>query len=214
VTGNITINPIADTGFKATGDALARIAPGDPADPANFKFTTGAYPNQLNNIAIKGDFAFIPNVGASPNGPVRFDVNTHSLLSVVNRTTGLDAGETLNMHLAVANQTTTPKLFNTLPWAIAFKHSSNVGYVVIAASNVVIKVTLDSYSGAPTVQTDPSNGGRVLQLKVGKNPRGIVVNSTDSRAYVMNYVSRDVSILDVSGPEQVLASVRSADLPS
>ena len=79
------INPIADTGFKATGDALARIPPGDPANPANFTFTTGAYPNQLNNIAIKGNFAFIPNTGASPNGPVRFDVNTHSLLSVIDR---------------------------------------------------------------------------------------------------------------------------------
>src|SRR5262249_36165971 len=77
--GGIVINPIADTGFKAAGDALARIPPG-----TSFTFTTGAYPNQLNNIAIKGAFAYIPNVGASPNGPVRFDVNTHSLLSVAN----------------------------------------------------------------------------------------------------------------------------------
>jgi hypothetical protein len=53
VTGTVTIDPIADTGFKATGDAIERIPPGDPANPANFIFTTGAYPNQLNNIAIK-----------------------------------------------------------------------------------------------------------------------------------------------------------------
>src|SRR5262249_439286 len=103
VTGMVTINPIADTGFKATGDALARIPPGDPAHASNFIFTTGAYPNQLNNIAIKGNFAFIPDVGASPNGPVRFDVNTHSLLSVINRLTNSDAGQTINMHLAVKN---------------------------------------------------------------------------------------------------------------
>lgn len=134
-----TINPLADTGFKATGDAIARIPPGDPNNPANFTFTTGAYPNQLNNIAIKGNYAFIPNVGASPNGPVRFDVNTHSLLSVIDRSTNTDAGKTINMHLAVKNQTNPAKLFNTLPWAMAFKHASNDGYVVIAASNVVIK---------------------------------------------------------------------------
>ncbi|MBC7927338.1 MAG: beta-propeller fold lactonase family protein, partial [Bryobacteraceae bacterium] len=72
----IKVNPLADTGFKATGDALARIAPKDPADPNNFTFTTGAYPNQLNNVAIKGGYAFLPNTGASPNGPVRFNVNT------------------------------------------------------------------------------------------------------------------------------------------
>ena len=39
VIGTVTINPIADTGFKATGDAIARIPPGDPTNPANFIFT-------------------------------------------------------------------------------------------------------------------------------------------------------------------------------
>ena len=136
VTGQVTLNPIADTGFKATGDAIGRIPPGDPTNPANFTFPTGAYPNQLNNIAIKGDFAFVPNVGASPNGPVRFDVNTHSLLSVISRLTGNDAGQTINMHLAVKNQTNPAKLFNTVPWAMAFKHAADEGFVVIAASNV------------------------------------------------------------------------------
>jgi YVTN family beta-propeller protein len=213
VTGDVTINPIADTGFNATGDALARIAPGDPNNPANFTFKTGAYPNQLNNIAIKGNYAFVPNVGASPNGPVRFDVNTHSLLSVINRATGQDAGQTVNMHLAVKNQTVTPKLFNTLPWAIAFKHGANEGYVVIAASNVIIKVAIDPATGAATVQNDPADPARVLQVKVGKNPRGILVNSTDTRAYIMDYVSRDLAVMDISGPEHVLATVSSADLP-
>jgi YVTN family beta-propeller protein len=212
VTASVTINPIADTGFKAVGDAIARIPPGDPADPANFKFTTGAYPNQLNNLAIKGNFAFVPNVGASPNGPFRFDVNTHSLLSVIDRTTNTDAGKTINMHLAVAQQTNPVKLFNTIPWAIAFKHAADEGYVVIAASNVVIKLAIDPATGAATVQNDPADPTRVLQLKVGKNPRGIVINSTDTRAYVMNYVSRDLSTL-ILNPDQVQSTVLSAPLP-
>lgn len=214
VTGNVTINALADTGFKATGDAIGRIPPGDPANPANFTFTTGAYPNQLNNIAVKGGFAFVPSVGASPNGPVRFDVNTHSLLSAINRTTGLDAGQTINMHLAVKNQTGTPRLFNTLPWALAFKHSANEGYVVIAASNVVIKVAVNPSTGAASVQNNPLASTRVLQLPVGKNPRGIVINSLDTRAYVMNYVSRDITILNLTGPESVMATVLSAKQPT
>lgn len=214
VTNNITLNPIADTGFKTTGNAIDRVPPGDFANAANFTFLTGAYPNQLNNIAVKGNFAFVPNVGASPNGPVRFDVNTHSLLSVINRVTNLDANHTLNMHLAVKNQTVTPKLFNTLPWAIAFKHAAQEGYVVIAASNVILKISVDSATGAAVVQNDPANSARVLQLKAGKNPRGIVVNSADTRAYVMNYVSRDVTVLDLSAPEHVLATVSSSSLPA
>src|SRR5262249_8256605 len=33
VTGQVTINPLANTGFNATGDAILRIAPGDPGNP-------------------------------------------------------------------------------------------------------------------------------------------------------------------------------------
>jgi len=213
--GEIVVKPVADTGFKALGDALKRIQPGDPTNPANFMFTTGAYPNQLNNLGIHGNFVYVPSTGASPNGPVRFDVNTHSLLSVIDGTLALDAGKTINMHLAVKNQSNPQKLFITQPWAIAFKHNANEGYVVSAASNIVVKVGLGAVDGAPTVQLDPTDSSRVLQVKVGKNPRGIVVNSTDTRAYVMNYVSRDVSVINLTGArEQVIATVASAPLPA
>ena len=133
----IQLAPIADTGFKALGDALARVPPG------TVSFTTGAYPNQLNNIAIKNGFAYVPNTGASPNGPLRFNVNTQSLLSVINRGTGLEVRPAINMHLAVAQQANTAGRFITQPWAMAFKHASNEGYVVSAASNIVVKVAVD-----------------------------------------------------------------------
>jgi len=211
VTGQVTINPITDTGFLASGDAIARIP---VANPPVFNIVTGAYPNQLHNLAIKGNFVYVPNVGASPNGTLRFDVNTHSLLSTINRLTATEAGAAVNMHLAVKNQTNPAKLFNTLPWAIGFKHSSNEGYVVIAASNIIIKVVVDLATGLSTVQNDPTDPTRVLQLKVGKNPRGIVINSSDTRAYVMNYVSRDISVLDLVGNEKVLDTKLSANLPA
>jgi uncharacterized protein (TIGR03437 family) len=214
VLGDITINPIADSGFKALGDALQRIAP--PATPvaADFRFTTGAYPNQLNNIAIRGRFAYVPNTGASPNGPVRFDVNTQSLLSVIDTTSRRDAGRTINMHTAVAEQTGTPKRFITVPWAIAFKNRVDEGYVISAASNIVVKVKVDPATGAPTVQNVPTDATRTLQIPTGKNPRGIVVNSSDTTAYVMNYVSRDVTVIDLTGPaERVSATLRSTNLP-
>jgi YVTN family beta-propeller protein len=209
--GEAIVNPIANTGFNASGDALARIA---PANPASFVYTTGAYPNQLNNAAIKGNFVFLPNTGASPNGPVRFDVNTQSLLSVINRTSNLDTGRTINMHAAVRDQTNPDKLFITQPWAIAFANASDTGYVVSAAGNHVVKLVVNAATGAAVVQSDPLDSTRVLQIKTGKNPRGIVVNSTDSRAYVMNYVSRDVSVLDLTTvPERLAATIQSASLP-
>jgi len=214
VIGEVPVNPLADTGFKALGDALARIAPGDPADPANFRFTTGAYPNQLANVALKGDFAYLPSTGASPNGPVRFDVNTHSLLSVIDRASRLDTGRTINLHRAVADQPNPDRLFPTQPWAIAFKHHASQGFVISAASNHVVKVEVDAATGAATVQRNPADTSRVLQIPVGQNPRGIVINSIDSRAYVLNQVSRSVSVIDLgAAPEQVMATVASARLP-
>jgi hypothetical protein len=195
----------------AAGDAIGRIT---PANPPNFIFPTGAYPNQLNNIGIKGNFAFVPNVGASPNGPFRFDVNTHSLLSVIDRAANADANQTINMHLAVGQQTNPAKRFLTVPWALAFKHASDEAFVVSAASNIVFKIAVDPATGAATVQSDPSDPTRVLEIPVGKNPRGIVVNSTDTLAIVSDYVSRDIKLIDLTTqPEQVVATAQSAALP-
>src|SRR4029077_16377511 len=119
-----------------------------------------------------------------------------------------------NMHAAVNAQTNATKLFVTQPWAIAFKHKADEGYVISAASNIAVKVKLDA-TGAPTVQSDPTDAAKVLEIATGKNPRGIVVNSTDQTAYVMNYVSRDVTVIDLSGAaEKVTATLRSAALPA
>ncbi len=212
IVGEITLNPLADAGFRAAGDAIARIP---PATPPAFTFPTGAYPNQLNNIGIRGRFAFVPNVGASPNGPIRFDVNTQSLLSVIDTTTNTDAQQTINMHRAVALQTNTARRFLTIPWALAFKHLADEAFVVSAASNVLFKIGVNPTTGAATVQLDPSDPTRVLEIPVGKNPRGVVVTSSDAVAIVANYVSRDISVIDLTTqPERVVATLPSAALPA
>jgi len=212
VVDEITLNPLGDTGFLAAGDAIARIP---PANPPAFTFTTGAYPNQLNNIGIKGRYAFVPTVGASPNGPIRFNVNTQSLLSVIDTTTNTDAQQTINMHRAVAQQTNPARRFLTVPWALAFKHLADEAFVVSAASNVLFKIAVNPGTGAATVQSDPGDPTRVLEIPVGKNPRGVVVNSSDTVAFVANYVSRDISVVDLTTqPETVVATLRSAALPA
>jgi YVTN family beta-propeller protein len=206
----IDVAPIIDTGFNANGDALARVAPGP-----SFTFATGAYPNQLAHVALHRGFAYLPATGVSPNGPVRFDVNTQSLLAVLDTGADVDTVQTINLHRAVALQSASPKLFPTQPWTAAFRNASDVGYVVSAASDVVLKVAVDPSTGVPSVLADPADATRVLQIPTGKNPRGIVVNWNDRRAYVMNYVSRDVTVIDLTGVrESVLATLPSAALPT
>jgi YVTN family beta-propeller protein len=208
VSGTISIPPLADSGFAARGDALARIPPSQTAT-----FGSGAYPNQLNQVALKGGFVYVPSTGASPNGPPRFDNNLHSLLSFFDAA-GAGAAS-VNLQLGVASQASPVRRFLSVPWALAFEHLSDAGFVVSSASDVVAKVAVDPATGAPTLELDPSDPGRVLELAVGKNPRGIVVDAADTRAYVMNYVSRDVTVLDLSAsPEKAVAALESTALPA
>ena len=147
-----------------------------PGDPANFVFTDRAYPNQLNNIGIKGNFAFVPNTGASPNGPFRFDVNTHSLLSVLDRTTNVDAGKTINMHTAVRDQTNSAKLSS--PCRGRSRSRMPPTTATWSAPRATLWSSLQiAADGSAAVQSDVSDPTRVLEIPTGKNPRGIVVNA-------------------------------------
>ncbi|MEP7199163.1 MAG: beta-propeller fold lactonase family protein, partial [Chloroflexota bacterium] len=204
IQGTIVLAP-HDTGFT-----VDRTAFGGKADEP-----TSAFPNQLQAITLKNGKGYLPNIAAGPQAPVRFDVDTQAFLSVFDTATKAElAGGTINLHLAVKNQTATPKLFLANPWAMDFKHKANQGYVVSAASNVVAKVTLAD-NGVPSVVTVPDGSNtRVLEIAVGKNPRGIVVNNADTRAYVMNFISRDVSVIDLTAsPEKNLATISVAPLP-
>lgn len=217
VAGQIVLKNLTDTGFKATADAILRQESKEKeADGKTLKptFVTGAYPNQLQAIAIKGGFAYLPNVGASPNGPTQFNLNTHALVHVLNIANNQDAAKPINLHKAVATQPQgTHKLFPSIPWAIAFKNNENFGYVVSAASNIIVKISVDA-AGVVTVINNPIDK-RVQDVGVGRNPTGIVINSTDTRAYVANQVSRDVTVIDLTrNPEQVIGTMRSAALPA
>ena len=200
---------------------LAAHDTGFAADRTKFggtdKDATFAYPNQLQAIVLKNGRGYLPNVAASPEGPVKFNVDTQAFLSVFDVAAKSElSGGTINLHAAVKAQTFKPKIFLANPWAIAFKHTSNDGYVVSAASDVLVKITIDD-NGIPTVVTNPAEGDttRVALINVGKNPRGVVVNNADTRAYVMNYISKDVSVIDLTvSPELELARVSSADLPA
>ena len=224
VIGTVTLNPLADVGFKSQGSSLACKING-AADPtcvtnaAAGSFTTGAFPNAFNSVVIKGDRAYLPNNASSPNGPVRFNVNVQGFLSVIDTTTDAEGQangqvQTINMNRGVNFEPAGPsKLFFAMPWQIAFKHDGDEGYVVLSGSNFVAKVTLDE-NGTPTVNAPKQAGdpGNLVRIFVGQNPRGIAINSADTRCFVMNEVSRDVSVIDLNS-DQVIATVGAAPLP-
>lgn len=227
VIGTVTLAPKV-TGFKSNGSALDKVV-FDAANDAT-KIDTTAFPNTLESIVVKGGKAYLANTASSPNAPNIFNVNVQGFVSVVDIAADQEVvAETFNMNKGIQFEPEGKKLFVTNPSSMAFKHNAEFeGFAVSAASDFVVRVVLDSTGkptiNAPTAATDPGN---IIRIPVGvdpagvfrnSNPQGIVINSTDSRAYVMNFISRDVSVLDISGSDPTqykeIARIQSADLPA
>lgn len=238
----IRLGPIANAGFNANG-RLAGGAGGEtpvtPTNPQTFTTQTGAFPNQLASMSIIPyyNWAYVPSTGASPNGPFRFNVNNQGLLSVFNTATytEITAGQTdesarrtapLNMNQGVNLDTAlTPKLFFTNPVAIAWRPDASDAWVVVQNTDVVLRVTVDE-NGIPSVGAPLSAGaGSIVRvdlqnvtagLIVGKAPRGIAINSTGNRAYVFNYVTRSVTVIDITDgtAPAIVGTARSSALPT
>ena len=191
---------------------------------------TAAFPNQLQSIVIRGDQAYLPNIAASPTGPLRFNLDTHAFVSVidgVNSTSPSDAGaaKSLNLHLGARDpEPGKIRLFFANPWAIAFTSQSNAGhaYVVSAGSDLLVK--LDVAADGKLSFTTDGDTTRYIDLNdpinsvtsganAGKNPQGIAITSDGTRAYVVNFVSRNVSVVDVTN-DTVIAVVPTSDLPA
>jgi YVTN family beta-propeller protein len=188
---------------------------------------TSAFPNQLQSIVIRGDHAYIPNIAASPQGPQIFNVTTQAF---VNRIDGLngafqsDAGA-LNLNLAAGD----PEpgkiiLFFANPWAMAFTNQSGEGtaYVASAASDLLVKVnvaangelsfTVDNNTTRYIDLNDPDNPA-TAGSNAGKNPQGLVITDDGSTAYVMNFVSRNVSVVKLD-TDSVAQTIKTTDLPA
>jgi YVTN family beta-propeller protein len=238
VINTVILNPLPDTGFRSDGNTLAREPITTPPAPPVFDNITGAFPNLLEAIVVRGNIAYVPGTCSSPNGPFRFNVNVQSCLSTIDTTLDVEAfapNATLNMNFGVQFEPVGVRLFNTNPFAVAFKRSAPEGFVALAATDRLLRVTLDS-QGKPTINPPDGMGGlgNIIRIELkdpneivqpdpeytigGKNPRGVVLNSKDTRAYVMDFGSRDIAVVDVSGNDPALyktiARIQSADLPA
>jgi YVTN family beta-propeller protein len=207
-----------DTGFTAdkTGD--------------NVQDPVFAWPNQMQSIVIRGGQAFLPNIAAAPEGPQRFNNSTMAFVNVIGGVNGgrqSDAsdGRFVNLHLGARTpEAGKTRLFFANPWAIGFTNQRGSGsaYVVSAGSDVLVKVNVAgngtlSFTGGPQTTryidlNDPANPATSGD-NAGKNPQGIVVNRQGTKAWVNNFVSRNISVVNLR-TDQVLRTIRYADLPT
>ncbi|MBI4862492.1 MAG: beta-propeller fold lactonase family protein, partial [Candidatus Riflebacteria bacterium] len=169
------------TGFTADRTAFG----GGSADQ------TSAFPNLLGSICLWGNRAYVPNSASSPQGPVRYDVNQHAFVAVID--TDLDVERTVStQNLNYLAKTELGYYFN-VPWGMAIAPGNNTGYILSAGSNVAVKVALES-DGTPRITGMPG----IVRIEVGKNPRSIIFNRTGIYAYVHNYIDRSVAVIDAA----------------
>lgn len=190
----------------------------------NFKMTY-AYPNQLQNIVVRGGRAYLPNIAASPSGPVNFQTNTQAFVNSIADVAGYpyDAGA-INLHLGGrVPEPGRQEMYFANPTAIGFTTESGSGYAYVASggSDVLVKLkvrddgeldfTFDQQTTRYIDLNDPdepsTNGGNA-----GKNPIGLVVNAKGDTAYVLNYVSRNISVVDLTS-DRVVNVIPTEEMP-
>lgn len=188
---------------------------------------TRAFPNQLQSIVLRGNRGFLPNVAASPQGPLVFNNDTQAFLTFLAGVGTNDQrdGGSLNLHLGAREPEAGKKrLFFANPWAIAFTTQTGNGaaYVVSAGSDLLVKLnvasndtvsfTVDDNTTRYIDLNDPGNPA-TAGAKAGKNPQGIVITSDGQRAWVVNEVSGNVSVVDLS-IDSVIDVIQTAALPA
>jgi YVTN family beta-propeller protein len=189
-----------------------------------------AWPNQMQSIVIRGGQAFVPNIAAAPEGPQRFNNSTMAFVNVIDGVNGRSQrdgsdGKFVNLHLGARTpEAGKKKLFFANPWAIGFTNQRGSGsaYVVSAGSDLLVKVNVAangtlSFTGGPQTTryidlNDPASPATSGD-NAGKNPQGIVVNRRGTKAWVNNFVSRNISVVNLQN-DQVIRTIRYAALPA
>lgn len=204
-----------DTGFKI--DANKDTVP----DP------TLAYPNQIQSLVVYGANLYLPNIAASTTGPLKFNVDTQSFVNVVdiaNAAAPADAPtKAINMHLGARDPEAGKKrIFFANPWAIGFRNNGGTvnAYAVSAGSDLLVKLNVDTGTGKLNFTTDISttryidlndpNTQSTTGRNAGKNPLGLVIRN--NKAFVMNYLSRNVSVVNLD-TDSVELSIETTALP-
>ncbi len=191
---------------------------------------TFAFANQLQSVVIRGDQAYLPNIAASPSSPQLFNTTTMAFVNVLDGVNGdtpsdASAAKFLNLHLGARNpEAGKRKLFFANVWGIGFTTPAGAGdaYVISAGSDLLVKVRVDA--AGKLSFTDDADTTRYIDLNdpddpatsganAGKNPLGIVVSSDGGLAYTMNFVSRNVSVVDLR-QDKVIAVIKTTDLPA
>lgn len=151
-------------------------AGGDAREVAIAPYAFG-HPNVLGGLALHGGRAFVAHLLNRPAPPRDFEHTVSAAVSAVALRAGADP---LRLHLNDEDFSTPVNG----PQAVALAPDGRTAFVALAGSDAVMGIDL----AGPTL---------LGFWPAGADPRGIVIDAAGERAYVMNHLSRDVSVLDL-----------------
>lgn len=189
------------------------------------KVAQKVYPNMLFSALVRGGRLYVPNEGASPEPPVRFNVNVQGLVGVIDRTKAGAGAEdpalSLNLNSQVAKETqpaaadeknTLDRVFlNDLVAVDADRFGRNFLFVS-RGGNYVMRASLDATGklnildgGAPT---------KAKRLQTGNMPTGVVMSGDGTRAYANNEINTSVTSLDLTNNVVLKRDINSSTPPA
>jgi YVTN family beta-propeller protein len=183
--------------------------------------TAGCFPNQLQSVTVRGDQAYVTSICAAPAPPAAATGMTFPVLSVVDLSSGTElAASPTNLAKSMASLYDAAALApnsagRRLPLVandLAFDPTSGAAYVTANGVDAVFRAIVDDATGAvtsvgagaskPFVDLAPASFALAAQ---GQNPNGLAFAHGSTYAFVINDVSRSVSVLDLDPGVQKVA---------
>ena len=212
-----------NSGVDGAGDGASKLAKDTfcpdvasvdaSAEGAIGKNLQGVYPNQLYAAILRNNKLYIPNVGAAPEPPVKFNVNIQALVSALDLTTNSQLTTNLNNLIKKETQPTDPtqsldRLFGSDIVAIDANAEGNQFLIVSRGGNYVIRASLAS-DGSLDIGA-PNN---VTRFQTGNLPSGVVMSTDGNRAYTNNELSTSVTAIDLATNQVLERDIASSTPP-
>ncbi len=147
------------------------------------------FPNLLTGIALVGQRAWLPHVRAAPDLPNGLSTQVFAAVSSLDLTA---RQEDRAAFIPLNDQEIFGSPVNNPVAAIPSPDGKTL-YVVLAGSNLVEVVDI----------ANPAQPRLVRFLPTGQNPRGMALSADGQTGYVMDYLARTVTILDLDRLERV-----------
>ncbi len=177
------------------------------------------YPNMLFGALLRGSLLYVPNVGAQPEPPVRFNVNVQGLVGVLNRVKGAETDRSLNLNAQVFKETQPPageetksmdRLFLNDLVALDADRRGKEFLFVSRGANYVLRAKVGQ-DGKLNI-LDAAN--KATRFQTGNLPSGVVMSRDGKRAYTNNELNTSITAIALDSGEVLARDIESSTPPA